>query len=125
RSAGCRPVRGRGRPCAHLEAARAGARRVHAMTHDAMQTVRHFGSLNVLVVGEAMLDSYLIGTSTRLCREAPAPIVDITRRVDAGGGAANTAANASALGASVSLLTVFGTDEAGGRLASCLASAGV
>src|SRR5690606_27023116 len=84
-----------------------------------------FSSLRILVIGEAMLDSYLVGSSTRLCREAPAPIVDVTSRTDAAGGAANTAATVSALGASVSFLSVLGTDDDGARLLACLGGAGV
>ncbi|MGE3961551.1 MAG: D-glycero-beta-D-manno-heptose 1-phosphate adenylyltransferase [Dehalococcoidia bacterium] len=92
---------------------------------DAVEIVGGFSRLHVLVLGDAMLDSYLLGRSTRLSREAPAPIVDITSRVDAGGGAANTAANVSALGGNVSFLTVLGQDEDGDRLLRCLARDGV
>lgn len=92
---------------------------------DTLEVVAGFSRLHVLVIGDAMLDSYLLGRSTRLSREAPAPIVDITSRVDAGGGAANTAANVSALGATTTLLTVLGDDEDGDRLISCLARDGV
>jgi len=92
---------------------------------DHLDLIAGFASLHVLVIGDAMLDSYLLGRSTRLSREAPAPIVDVTARVDAGGGAANTAANVSALGASTTFLTVFGADEDGDRLLSCLARDGV
>lgn len=92
---------------------------------DLTDLVGRFSGQHVLVIGDAMLDSYLIGQSTRLSREAPAPIVDVTTRVDAGGGAANTAANVSALGASATFLTVFGQDEDGDRLVACLGRDGV
>src|SRR5690606_9912137 len=84
-----------------------------AVSHDAMRIIPGFPSLRVLVIGESMLDRYLIGQSTRLCREAPAPIVDVAERRDAAGGAANTAANVRTLGAQVSLLTVAGDDVEG------------
>lgn len=92
---------------------------------DVLDLVSGFAPLHVLVIGDAMLDSYLLGRSTRLSREAPAPIVDVTSRVDAGGGAANTAANVAALGAVMTFLTVFGHDEDGDRLLACLARDGV
>ena len=95
------------------------------MIRDTLDIVGAFRGLHVLVLGDAMLDSYLLGRSTRLSREAPAPIVDVTSRVDAGGGAANTAANVSALGATATFLTVFGRDEDGDRLLACLARDGV
>lgn len=95
------------------------------MSTDLLGTIARFPTLRVLVVGEAMLDSYLVGTSTRICREAPAPIVDVSERVDACGGASNAAANARALGADVTFLTVFGDDDDGDRLLACLGRAGI
>jgi D-beta-D-heptose 7-phosphate kinase/D-beta-D-heptose 1-phosphate adenosyltransferase len=73
--------------------------------------VERFRGLRVLVVGEAMLDSYVLGTSPRLCREAPVPIVAVARRDDVPGGAANTAVNVRQLGAAVTLLSAVGADR--------------
>jgi D-beta-D-heptose 7-phosphate kinase/D-beta-D-heptose 1-phosphate adenosyltransferase len=84
-----------------------------------------FADLDVLVVGEAMLDGYLEGTSGRLCQEAPVPVVSVTARRDAPGGAANTAANARALGARVRLLSVAGDDAEFEVLRAALDSLGV
>ena len=78
--------------------------------------------LSVLVIGEAMLDSYLHGASERLAREAPVPIVAVERRVDVPGGAANTAVNARALGARVTFLSVVGDDAQGAALHAALAA---
>jgi len=79
----------------------------------------------VLVVGEAMLDSYLHGSSSRLAREAPVPIVAVERRTDVPGGAANTAVNARALGARVTFLSVVGDDTEGVALCGALAASEV
>ncbi|WP_430647336.1 D-glycero-beta-D-manno-heptose 1-phosphate adenylyltransferase [Agromyces sp. GXS1127] len=79
----------------------------------------------VVVVGDAILDRWWRGSSRRLSREAPAPVVDLLDQVDAPGGAANTAANAAALGAACELVAVIGTDETGDALASALAEGGV
>ncbi len=87
--------------------------------------VRRFGGLTVLVVGEAMLDSYLDGSTGRLCREAPVPIVAVRSRSDAPGGAANVATNVRSLGAGVVLLSVLGEDAEGDRLRTALAERGV
>ncbi|MBE0475916.1 MAG: D-glycero-beta-D-manno-heptose 1-phosphate adenylyltransferase [Coriobacteriia bacterium] len=84
-----------------------------------------FAGLRVLVVGDAMLDRYLSGAAHRLCPEAPVPVVDVTERREAPGGAANTALNAAALGAGVSLVALLGGDAEGARLASALSAAGV
>jgi D-beta-D-heptose 7-phosphate kinase/D-beta-D-heptose 1-phosphate adenosyltransferase len=83
--------------------------------------VERFAGLRVLVVGEAMLDRYLHGVTDRLCREAPVPIVDVGQCVEAPGGAANTAVNARALGARVTLLSVIGADPEGAALRRTLA----
>lgn len=79
----------------------------------------------VTVVGDAMLDGWWSGTIERFCREAPAPVVDITRRDYAAGGAANTAMNLAALGARVRMCGLIGTDDAGRRLRGILDDAGV
>jgi D-beta-D-heptose 7-phosphate kinase/D-beta-D-heptose 1-phosphate adenosyltransferase len=64
--------------------------------------------LRVLVVGEAILDGYLAGTSERLCPEAPVPVVAVAERSDAPGGAANAAVNVARLGGTALLLSVVG-----------------
>jgi D-beta-D-heptose 7-phosphate kinase/D-beta-D-heptose 1-phosphate adenosyltransferase len=84
-----------------------------------------FGDLSVVVVGDAMLDVYLEGPAQRLCREAPVPVVELDRRADQAGGAANTAVNVSQMGADVRLLSVLGRDDVGERLHACLESSGV
>src|SRR5205823_3468847 len=89
------------------------ARREDDVNEDLVQIIDRFAQLHVLVIGEAMLDTYLEGTSHRLCPEAPVPVVALTRRHDAPGGAANTAANACNLGARVSFLSVAGEDAEG------------
>ena len=81
-----------------------------------------FPRLRVLVIGEAMLDAYLHGTSGRLCREAPVPIVAVEARTHVPGGAANAAVNARALGARVTLLSVIGDDAEGAALLAALAA---
>jgi D-beta-D-heptose 7-phosphate kinase/D-beta-D-heptose 1-phosphate adenosyltransferase len=87
--------------------------------------VRRFRSIRALVIGEAMLDSYLRGQASRLSREAPVPIVALDDRDDAPGGAANTAVNVTSLGGSAQLLSVIGDDAEGQRLAASLEAQGV
>lgn len=69
-----------------------------------------FPHLRALVVGDAMVDRYLIGTARRLCPEGPVPVVAVDEVSTAAGGAANTAVNVAQLGATVSLLSVVGLD---------------
>ncbi|RPJ71225.1 MAG: D-glycero-beta-D-manno-heptose 1-phosphate adenylyltransferase [Acidobacteria bacterium] len=95
------------------------------MSDGPSELIKTFGALTVLVVGDAILDSYLDGESQRLCREAPVPIVALTGRRDAAGGAANVAANLRRLGARVRLLSVAGEDSEGTRLRGVLEREGI
>ncbi|MFY1688403.1 D-glycero-beta-D-manno-heptose 1-phosphate adenylyltransferase [Plantactinospora sp. WMMB782] len=79
----------------------------------------------VLVVGDAMLDEWRFAESDRLCREAPAPVLTLRRRLTAAGGAANTAVNLTALGGRAALVAPVGADVAGDELHDCLDRAGV
>jgi D-beta-D-heptose 7-phosphate kinase / D-beta-D-heptose 1-phosphate adenosyltransferase len=79
----------------------------------------------VLVIGEAILDSFLEDRSSRLCPEAPVPVVAVGSRRDAAGGAANTAVNLHALGATVGLLSVIGDEAEGILLQRCLQQHGM
>ncbi|WFE33349.1 D-glycero-beta-D-manno-heptose 1-phosphate adenylyltransferase [Micromonospora sp. WMMD975] len=74
----------------------------------------------VLVVGDAMLDEWRFAESERLCREAPAPVLTLRRRISAAGGAANTAVNVAALGGRAVLVAPVGADVAGDELHDCL-----
>lgn len=84
-----------------------------------------FRSVRAVVVGEAMLDTYVSGAVTRLCPDGPFPVVDATDESHALGGAANVAANLAALGATVSLVSVVGADSTGDTLQSLAAEAGI
>ena len=79
----------------------------------------------VLVIGEAMLDSYLDGRATKLSREAPVPVVVVDRRTDVPGGAANAAVNLRSLGADVDFVSVVGDDDEGERRWESLRTRGV
>jgi rfaE bifunctional protein kinase chain/domain/rfaE bifunctional protein nucleotidyltransferase chain/domain len=84
-----------------------------------------FADLRVLVLGDALLDGWLSGRPSRLCREAPVAVVDLEDRRYACGGAANTAVNLAALGGRATLVAAVGADAAGDRLRVRLAAAGV
>lgn len=72
-----------------------------------------FKSKSVLIVGDVMVDSYLMGKVNRISPEAPIPVVSVTEREYRLGGAANVALNLSALGAKAYLCSVIGDDEKG------------
>ena len=48
-----------------------------------------FSKLNVLIIGDVMIDAYLWGKVDRISPEAPVPIVSISKKENRLGGAAN------------------------------------
>jgi rfaE bifunctional protein kinase chain/domain len=90
-----------------------------------MQQLPDFSKACLLVVGDVMLDRYWFGDVSRISPEAPVPVVKVERSEERPGGAANVARNCAALGASVSLLSVVGDDEAGHILRRQMADGGI
>lgn len=86
---------------------------------------QQIGGTRIMVIGDAMLDRYWYGAVDRISPEAPVPVVRVTRDEERLGGAANVALNVASLGARASLLTVLGEDDAGLRLQSLMAKAGI
>lgn len=84
-----------------------------------------FDQARTLVFGDAMLDRYWHGSTSRISPEAPIPVVDVAGVEDRLGGAANVALNIAALGGSASLIAAIGADEAGQALKTKLASASI
>ncbi len=72
-----------------------------------------FNQLNVLIIGDVMVDSYLWGHVERISPEAPVPIVSVKSRENRLGGAANVALNVKAMGANPILCSVVGNDQKG------------
>lgn len=87
--------------------------------------VSQFKQRRVLVLGDAILDEYLVGDCGRISPEAPVPVLKVSASRRALGGAANTAANIASLGAHASLITVVGNDDAGQFLKRCASDAGI
>lgn len=83
---------------------------------DVSALIEQFSRLQILVIGEAMLDRYLHGQATRLCQETPVPVVTLSHTIDQPGGAANTAVNLAGLGAQATLLSAIGDDWEGNQL---------
>lgn len=69
--------------------------------------------MRAIVIGDAMVDTYLWGKVDRLSPEAPVPIVSVTTRENRLGGAANVSRNIQALGATPILFAVVGDDDNG------------
>jgi len=70
-----------------------------------------FNNLNVLIIGDVMIDAYYFGKVDRISPEAPVPIVAVESKENRLGGAANVALNIQALGANPILCAVVGDDS--------------
>jgi D-beta-D-heptose 7-phosphate kinase/D-beta-D-heptose 1-phosphate adenosyltransferase len=74
------------------------------------------GGRTILVIGDVMLDHFVIGGVERISPEAPVPVVRFDHEEYRLGGAANVAHNTAALGGRVHLIGLVGADEAAERL---------
>ena len=77
-----------------------------------------FSDIKVLLIGDFMIDHYIIGTSNRMSPEAPVPVVTPEKEYFVPGGAENVAMNLCAMGANVSCLGFVGNDSWGKKLLS-------
>jgi D-beta-D-heptose 7-phosphate kinase/D-beta-D-heptose 1-phosphate adenosyltransferase len=71
---------------------------------------------SILVVGDLMLDHFVIGRVDRISPEAPVPVVQFEHDEFRLGGAANVASNVMAMGGRVELAGVVGDDGEADRL---------
>jgi D-glycero-beta-D-manno-heptose-7-phosphate kinase len=87
--------------------------------------VDRFSRAAVLVVGDVMLDRFLVGRVDRISPEAPVPVVLFDREESRAGGAANVAQNVRALGGTVHLVGLVGADGPGDTLRAALEVHGI
>jgi len=80
---------------------------------------------SILVVGDIMLDKYIIGTVDRISNEAPVPIVHVKDEYSELGGCGNTVKNIRELGANVSCLASIGNDKYGKEIKNHLDKIGI
>lgn len=82
----------------------------------AKEVVADFRNIQVLVVGDMMLDVYTEGTSCRLSPEVPVPVIVGESTKTFPGGAANVVASLRALGPRVGAFGFVGDDDTGKEL---------
>jgi D-beta-D-heptose 7-phosphate kinase/D-beta-D-heptose 1-phosphate adenosyltransferase len=92
-----------------------------------IETVRQFSNSkkSILVIGDVMLDRYLLGNVNRISPEAPVPVVLLKQSEDRAGGAANVAANLASLGLNTEIIGCIGEDVTGKILRQIIAEAGI
>ncbi len=86
--------------------------------------IEQFHNFEVAVIGDLMLDKYIIGKATRISQDAPVPVVCVESEKSVPGGAANVALNLLSLHAKAYVFGVVGKDAAGRELTELLKNAG-
>ena len=89
------------------------------------QLVEGMRGQRLLVLGDIVADEQVVGRAATVAREAPVLVLEEAERTILPGGATNAAANAAALGASVSVCGVLGDDAMGELLRERLRAAGI
>lgn len=89
----------------------------------AVQT--EFGKKRILVLGDLMVDEYILGNVSRISPEAPVPVLNYKGRERNAGGAANVALNMHAMGGHICMSGVAGQDESGSWLRNFLSGYGI
>lgn len=87
--------------------------------------IKNFSGKKVLIIGDLMLDEYILGKTTRLSPEAPVPIVEVEKTNYVPGGAANAANNVRSLGDQTALVGILGDDENAQKLIKLLKGGGI
>ncbi len=87
---------------------------------DYKQLFETFRNLNILIIGDVMVDSYIWGKVERISPEAPVPVVQVKKRENRLGGAANVALNVQSLGATPLLCACVGNDPKGDEFINML-----
>lgn len=90
-----------------------------------MQILEKFSKLNILVIGDVILDRYWWGDVSRISPEAPVPVIRLKNTSLAAGGAANVAANVAGLGATPILVGIVGDDDGARQFPGVLEAANV
>ena len=91
----------------------------------ARDLIARFARVPILVVGDVMIDRFIVGRVSRISPEAPVPVVRFQSEHVRLGGAANVANNVAALGGTTELVGIIGADAAGERLKEQLGARGI
>ena len=78
-----------------------------------------------MVIGDVMLDEYILGETSRISPEAPVPVVEVVSRERTLGGAGNVALNLVSIGCKTWLFGARGSDKSGDRLSKLLSDSGI
>ncbi len=89
-----------------------------------LSLVENFSRANLLVIGDLMLDRFILGQVERISPEAPVPVLRVHSEKSSLGGAANVIHNVQSLGGRATACGIVGRDIAGKKIVSALHQAG-
>lgn len=92
---------------------------------NAKEIFQSFTGKKILVVGDVMIDGYLLGKVDRISPEAPVPIINLRKKEDRLGGAANVALNLLSLESEPILCSIIGNDYGGEKFKELLDKRGL
>lgn len=78
--------------------------------------INNINNIDILVIGDIMLDKFVQGNVDRISPESPVPVLSIEKEQYMLGGAGNALSNLHSLGAKAHILTVIGNDESGEKI---------
>lgn len=81
-----------------------------------LDIIEEFSRLKIAVIGDFMLDRYILGSCDRISPEAPVPVINVRTKESRLGGAGNVAANLNSLGCQVSVFGLASEDTSGQEL---------
>ncbi len=84
-----------------------------------------FAKQRILVLGDLMVDEYILGKVGRISPEAPVPVLNYRGTERSAGGASNVALNMHAMGGKLSMAGVAGLDDSGIWLREFLSAAAI
>src|SRR5215510_7149748 len=89
------------------------------------EIIRSFSGIELLVIGDLILDSYLECHALGVANEAPVPLVEIQSERKTAGGAGNVASNLARLGVQTHLVAPLGDDRESAQLKQILNQVGI
>lgn len=95
------------------------------MTNSLAILIPQLAQRRVLVLGDVVLDEYVLGKAQRMSREAPIPVLEFESRRYIPGGAANPANNIVTLGSAALQVGIVGEDETAAHLRAALDELGI
>jgi len=82
--------------------------------------MKPISEIKILVVGDIMLDKYVVGSVDRISPEAPVPVINVMNEYYTPGGCGNVIRNLQTLGIAVTCISQIGNDSMGDLLLSLI-----